>query len=358
MKHLTDQQLARSFKGQLSDAEQSHLSQCAACSNESRQFAESLGLFREALTIESTAGKTRAVATFAAEEASAQQTASGFLSSWRGSSLGSNDVWGEGRSRSFGMLSLAFHVAIVGVLVLSPVKPDVAALKATTVFLLDRLDSISLRAPAPKTERSGGGGGGGRKAVTPPSKGVPPRSAEVQLLPPLVEVKNLAPSLVVEPTIVAPPTMTQRFLLAPIGDPNGVVGPPSPGPGKGGGIGTGEGTGVGEGRGDGLALGFNSGRGGGVYSVGGGVSEPVLVRQVTPEYSDDGRKGRIQGVVELYIIVAEDGSVRFQRVAQSLGYGLDQKAIEAVRQWRFIPGKLDGRAVPVIVSVQVSFSLR
>ena len=78
----------------------------------------------------------------------------------------------------------------------------------------------------------------------------------------------------------------------------------------------------------------------------------------TPEYSDDGRKGRIQGVVELLIVVKADGTVDFQNVRKALGYGLDQKAIEAVRRWKFLPGKKDGIPVATLVSVSVNFSLR
>ncbi|MSV30575.1 MAG: energy transducer TonB, partial [Bryobacterales bacterium] len=142
------------------------------------------------------------------------------------------------------------------------------------------------------------------------------------------------------------------------GDPNGVVGPPSAGPGSGGGIGTGTGTGIGPGRGAGLGPGVGGGVGGGVFSIGGGVSEPKATYTILPEYSDDGRKGRIQGIVELLIVVKADGTVDFQNVRKSLGYGLDQKAIDAVKKWKFLPGKKDGAAVATLVSVSVNFTLR
>ena len=110
--------------------------------------------------------------------------------------------------------------------------------------------------------------------------------------------------------------------------------------------------------GPGVGPGEGGGIGGGVFNVGGGVSEPVVLSQTQPEYSDDGRKARIQGTVELLIVVNADGTVRFDSVRKSLGYGLDQKAIEAVKKWRFIAGKKDGKAVPTYVSVLVNFSLR
>jgi TonB family protein len=175
----------------------------------------------------------------------------------------------------------------------------------------------------------------------------------------MVEAKNLAPTLTAETTVIAP----QLANLIPVpnvpfGDPNGVVGPPSAGPGKGGGIGSGDGTGIGPGKGGGVGPGEGGGIGGGVFQVGGGVTEPTLLSQIQPEYSDDGRKARIQGTVELLIVVQADGSVRFENVRKSLGYGLDQKAMEAVKKWKFLPGKKDGKPVATYVSVLVNFSLR
>jgi TonB family protein len=174
-----------------------------------------------------------------------------------------------------------------------------------------------------------------------------------------VEIKNLAPEVVVETTVIAP----QLANITPLpnvafGDPNGVVGPPSAGPGRGGGIGTGVGTGIGSGTGGGVGPGTGGGVGGGVFAVGGGVSEPVLLSLTQPEYSDDARKARVQGTVELLIVVNADGTVLFDNVRKSLGYGLDQKAIDAVKRWKFAPGRKDGLAVATYVSVLVNFSLR
>jgi periplasmic protein TonB len=88
------------------------------------------------------------------------------------------------------------------------------------------------------------------------------------------------------------------------------------------------------------------------------VSAPVVLSQIQPEYSDDARKARVQGTVELVIVVNADGSVQVEKVQKSLGYGLDQRAIEAVRRWRFTPGKRDGQPVATYVEVLVNFSLR
>jgi len=206
--------------------------------------------------------------------------------------------------------------------------------------------------------KSAGGGGGGRKALTPPTKGVPPRGADRQIVPPMVEVKNLSPELVVESTVIAPDLQSLRPLDLQIGDPNGVVGPLSAGPGTGGGVGIGDGTGVGPGKGPGVGPGEGGNFGGSVFQIGGGVTPPVVLTQIQPEYSDDARKARVQGTVELVIIVQIDGSARVERVVNSPGYGLDQRAIEAISRWKFLPGKKDGVPVPTRIGVAVNFSLR
>jgi protein TonB len=268
------------------------------------------------------------------------------------------DLWSKDKSGYAGLLSVAAHVAIVVIIVALPVASALTAVPTPTSVVMT-LPPPPLIINLPKDDgRSGGGGGGGLKTPTPPSKGQPPRGADKQILPPAVEIKNLAPDLVVEPTIIAPQLAQVQLPTMVFGDPNGVVGPPSAGPGTGGGIGTGRGTGVGAGRGAGLGPGEGGGVGGGVFSVGGGVSEPQPTYTILPEYSDDGRKGRIQGTVELLIVVKADGTVDFQNVRKSLGYGLDQKAIEAVRKWKFLPGKKDGAPVATLVSVSVNFSLR
>jgi TonB family protein len=95
-----------------------------------------------------------------------------------------------------------------------------------------------------------------------------------------------------------------------------------------------------------------------IYTVGGGVSAPQPTSTVLPEYSDDGRKARVQGIVELVIVVKADGTVDFKNVKKSLGYGLDQKAIDAVKKWKYLPGQKDGVPVATLITVSINFSLR
>jgi TonB family protein len=132
----------------------------------------------------------------------------------------------------------------------------------------------------------------------------------------------------------------------------------SQGSGIGGGAGTGQGTGNGEGAGAGIGEGEGGGTGGGPYRPGSGISAPRLLREVKAEYTDEGRRRGITGDVLLEIVIRRDGSVGDVSVLRGLGAGLDQRAIAAVRQWRFDPARLRGTPVDVIVEVAVEFTLR
>jgi TonB family protein len=88
-----------------------------------------------------------------------------------------------------------------------------------------------------------------------------------------------------------------------------------------------------------------------------GVTPPKLVQRIDPDYSEEARKAKWQGFVKLAVEVWPDGRPHNIRVLQALGMGLDEKAIEAVSQWRFIPGKRNGSAVKTIATVEVNFRL-
>ena len=205
---------------------------------------------------------------------------------------------------------------------------------------------------------AGGGGGGGQNSPLPPNKGKLPRFDLKQLAPPTPVPKNLDPELAVEPTVIVPDHIqVPRINMAVFGDPLSRIGPPSAGPGSRGGIGTGRGTGVGSGRGAGVGPGSGGGIGGGVFRIGGGVSPPRLTYKVEPEYSEEARKAKYQGTVVLAIQVWPDGRAHNIRVVRSLGLGLDEKAIQAVQEWKFVPGKKDGIPVKVRANVEVNFRL-
>ena len=170
-------------------------------------------------------------------------------------------------------------------------------------------------------------------------------------------IRNPNPALAVEPTVVMPDIRVAEPNLAALGDPKGVVGPASNGTGSGAGIGSGSGGGVGSGRGPGVGPGWGGGIGGGAYRVGGGVSAPRALYAPDPEYSEEARKAKYMGVVVLWVVVGPDGRVHDMRVQRSLGLGLDEKAMEAVRQWKFDPARKDGNPVAVQINVEVNFRL-
>jgi TonB family protein len=143
-----------------------------------------------------------------------------------------------------------------------------------------------------------------------------------------------------------------------IGDPVAkVAGPASNGVGAGGGIGAGKGTGIGIGVGGGVGQGSGGGYGGGVFKVGGGVAAPVPVFKPEPEFTEEARRAKHQGTVMLALIVGPDGRTRDIRVVRKLGMGLDEKAIESARQWKFQPATKDGKPVAVAINIEVDFTL-
>ena len=117
------------------------------------------------------------------------------------------------------------------------------------------------------------------------------------------------------------------------------------------------GNGMGEGVGDGIGPGEGGGFGGGAYRLGTGVVPPILQRQVRPSYTDEALARKIQGSVELEVVILANGTVGPVRILQSLDRGLDLKAIEAVRQWRFKPGLFQSKPVDVLAVITVDFTL-
>ena len=128
-------------------------------------------------------------------------------------------------------------------------------------------------------------------------------------------------------------------------------------PGTLGGAGGGAGRGVGSGAGAGVGPGSGAGTGGGPYRPGSGIEPPRLLREVRPEYTEAARRGAIEGDVLLEVIVLADGSVGEARVVRGLGFGLDERALRAMRQWRFHPARRRGMPVSVLVEVAMSFRL-
>jgi protein TonB len=157
------------------------------------------------------------------------------------------------------------------------------------------------------------------------------------------------------PAVLSAVDMQIPSLNLPMGSLTGVVGPPSGGTGTGNGLGGGKGLGVGDGAGPGVGDGPG---GGGINGLPGKkVTQPVLLSRKDPEYSEEARKAKFQGTVQLSILVNAAGQVTDINVLRSVGLGLDERAVEAVRQWKFRAGTVDGKSVAMRATVEVNFRL-
>ncbi len=198
------------------------------------------------------------------------------------------------------------------------------------------------------------GGGGGGLDPLPASRGNLPRaSLDTQIVPPTVVVPKEMPKLAVEETVVVAPEIKYPQ-GGQIGDPSSPFSRwLSNGPGGPGGIGKGCCEGVGD------SVGPHVGSGPpGIYPAGkGGVTVPRVIFNPEPSFSDEARKSKTQGIVLLAIVVGVDGKPYNIRVQQSLGMGLDEKAIEAVNRWRFRPATFNGQPVATQIAVEVNFRL-
>jgi periplasmic protein TonB len=251
------------------------------------------------------------------------------------------------------LLSLILGMTIFGTKVVQKVETH-----ETVTLIAPSPDSYAL--PVAKKLVAGGGGGGDRDKL-PETKGRLPKLAMEQITPPTVIIHNQKPKVAVEPTVVIPPQVHLADNHMPtIGNPSAVAmpsAPPSNGTGSGAGIGSGSGGGVGVGHGAGVGNGSGGGIGGGVFKVGGGISAPQPVNTPDPEYTEEARNAKAQGTCILWMIVDDQGNPRDIRVVRGLGFGLDAKAIAAVKQWKFQPAMKDGHPVNVQISVEVGFKL-
>lgn len=224
----------------------------------------------------------------------------------------------------------------------------------TPQFMTTTITDVSPYILKSSPTQSGGGGGGGAAEKLLASHGSLPRQSRNQITPPRVVVPVEPPKLPVEPTVVAPDIAQVNPQK---GDPLSRLSSLSNGIGSGAGIGDGTSGGVGNGSGAGVGPGQGGGVGGGTYRVGGGVSAPKMLFTPDPDYSEEARKAKYQGVCVLQVIVGSDGRARDIKVYRSLGMGLDEKAIEAVHSWKFEPAQKDGKSVAVFVNIEVSFRL-
>jgi periplasmic protein TonB len=273
-------------------------------------------------------------------------------------------IWGQFNNyRSNGLAGSAIvHVVLLAAIL------GTATFGHQVVEKVQQHETVTLIAPSPDSyalpvakKVVAGGGGGGDHEPLPETKGRLPKLAMQQIVPPQVVIHNVRPKLTAEPTVVIPPQVHLADNHMPnLGNPVAAVmpsAPPSNGTGSGAGIGSGSGGGVGVGHGPGVGAGTGGGIGGGVFKVGGGISAPTPVSTPDPEYTEEARNAKTQGTCVLWLIVDDQGNPRDIRVVRGLGYGLDAKAIAAVKQWKFQPAMKDGHPVNVQISVEVGFKL-
>ena len=262
------------------------------------------------------------------------------------------------RSRTSNVVSFILHVIIISAVLYFGLRVHVVIPANTTVTHVD----FTLYAPPPPPKilpvapAQGGGGGGGAHQMIEPTKGRPPVVAK---LPPVLAPQVLRldrPKLAVEPTVqVKMPDSTNLQNLGMAQSPQ--IALASQGRGSGSGFGSGLGGGIGAGRGVGAGPGSGGGYGGGLMSVGGGVSAPVVIHSVDPDFTSEARAANLQGGVSIQLIVDSQGNPQNVRVIRHLGMGLDEKAVEAVRQYRFKPATYQGHPVAVQMVIDVDFHL-
>lgn len=240
-------------------------------------------------------------------------------------------------------VSIAVHTALLLLVIAAATRVSETVADVTKPLT----DVIWIEQPGP-----GGGGGGSpdpapvKKAEIPKPKIVPPPSPKA------------TPVIPKDPVVLPPqPNVPVTSTLQDI--PGAITGLPSASPlGTGGGGGTG--TGVGGGKGSGIGPGEGGGTGGSVYRPGNGVISPQPIFEPRPNYTSDAMRAKIQGVVTMEAVVMPDGSVGTVHITRSLdqNFGLDQEAIRTVKKWRFRPGTRMGQPVPVLVEIEMTFTLR
>jgi periplasmic protein TonB len=260
--------------------------------------------------------------------------------------------------------STVFHaIVVVAVVLIATYLPDVAPLdlrQAVEDVPTNRI--VFLNQPGP----GGGGGGGGNKSIEPPriAEDIGKNKITVPVMkPPEIQpVKTPEDELPKQDFMIPAKAMAsaERTLVGVIDGMKSSNSTTAQGSGSGGGAGTGTGTGIGPGNGSGLGPGWGGGFGGGAYRPGSGIELPRLLREVKPQYTPDAMRAKIQGTAVLDCVVTPEGSVGECQIARSLdsSFGLDQEAVKAAKQWRFVPGKRLGQPVPVLVTIELTFTLR
>jgi periplasmic protein TonB len=246
-------------------------------------------------------------------------------------------------STAYAVVLHAAVILLIGFVVRAQIR-DVTPARENVTALVDPPVAMRL---APKGDQIQGGGG--QRGSTPATRGHLPKLEQEQIVPPKIPPLQ-APKIAIEPSVVVQKDLKMADNAMPdLGMPN------SPLVGRS--MGSGRGMGMGSGDGDGIGPGSGGNAGGGVRQVGGGVSEPKVLFQPEPEFSEEARKAKASGNVMVYLWVDEHGNPTHVRVVRGIGLGLDEKAAEAVRQYKFRPALENGKPVTVEMYIDVTFQI-
>jgi periplasmic protein TonB len=257
--------------------------------------------------------------------------------------------WAIGISSSVNIAILLIVLFFVGKKIVENIKPN---------LLATNIDVGDYNAPKAQ-QRAGGGGGGGDRSIVEANKGKLPKIEKDPVTPP-------QPQTLDHPKLPEPAAINvQKDIQLPDNNmpmigmhESSNIQMASAGTGSGAGMGSGSGGGLGSGQGNGYGPGYGGNYGGGLEQIGGRVSAPVLIHSVEAEFSDEARRAKYQGVCLVSLIVDAQGNPQNIKVVRALGMGLDEKAIEAIKQYRFKPAMKDGRTpVPVPITIEVDFRL-
>jgi periplasmic protein TonB len=266
------------------------------------------------------------------------------------------DIWSK--DENFGwtqIISIGLHGTLFALVLLLPLfwhfgGKTQANNKNIDVTPIDISPYIS-KLPA-GAQKAGGGGGANDHTLTPPNKGKLPKFKWTQFTPPQIKIENPNPKLAMDPSLLGPPDLkVPSPNMNTFGDPLASSLSDS--------LGHGNGTGIGSGTGGGLGPGEGGGTGGGAFRAGvNGVGVPICLYCPIPQYSDEARKAKYQGTVVLQVTITVDGRAVNISVVKGPGLGLEEKAIEAVKGWKFKPAVgPNGRPVPTVVPIEVTFRL-